>query len=279
MEAVRDAESDLFIDVLEGLSSLVDKSLLRLEEGVEEEPRFVMLETIREYARERLEVSGNAEEIRRRHAEYFLALAERGESKLREPEEASWLERLDEEHDNMRAALSWTLQSEEAEPGLRLAGALWQFWDMRGYYGEGRRWLEEALAKDGRASVARAKALEGVGWLADVQGDIGRAVAATEEGLRLGARAKIHSSDKLPSYASLGQLLMCPEITSGRHDSTRKAARSAEKRGTSAVLHRPCSNWGTWRVTWGITRKRKHSMKKGWPYPGIQTTRRCSRPP
>jgi predicted ATPase/class 3 adenylate cyclase len=214
VEAVRDAEGDLFIDVLEGLSSLVDKSLLRHQEGVEEEPRFVMLETIREYARERLEVSGNAEEIRRMHAEYFLALAERGESKLREPEEATWLERLDEEHDNMRAALSWTLQSEEVELGLRLAGALWQFWDMRGYYGEGRRWLEEALAKDGRASGARAKALEGVGWLADLQGDIDRAVAAAEEGLRLGARAKIHSSDK----ASFLRILGSAAYVSGDHE-------------------------------------------------------------
>src|SRR5215207_1795180 len=222
VEAVGDTEGDLFIDVLEGLSSLVDKSLLRHEEGVEQEPRFMMLETIREYAREGLEVSGNAEEIRRRHAEYFLALAERGESKLREPEEATWLERLDEEHDNMRAALSWTLQSEEAEPGLRLAGALWQFWDMRGYYGEGRRWLEEALAKDGRASVARVKALEGVGWLADLQGDIDRAVAAAEEGLRLGARAKLESSDK----ASFLRILGSAAYVCGDHE---RAARLCEE--------------------------------------------------
>ena len=150
----------MFVDVLEGLSSLLDKSLLRQEEGIEGERRFVMLETIRDYARERMELSGEAEEIRKLHAVYFLALAEQGASEQQGPEEAAWLERLDLEHDNMRAALSWTLQSEEAELGMRLAGALWQFWDMRGYYGEGRRWLEEALAKDGRASAVRAKALE-----------------------------------------------------------------------------------------------------------------------
>jgi predicted ATPase/class 3 adenylate cyclase len=214
VEAVHDAEGDLFIDVLESLSSLVDKSLLRQEQGVEGEPRFVMLETIREYARERLELSGNAREIRRLHAEYFLALAEHGASEQQESEEATWLERLDLEHDNMRAALSWTLQSEEAELGMRLAGALWQFWDMRGYYGEGRRWLEEALAKDGRASVARAKALEGVGWLADLQGDIDRAVAAAEEGLSLGARAKIQSSDR----ASFLRILGSAAYVSGDHE-------------------------------------------------------------
>ena len=194
VEAVCDAEGDLLVDVFEGLSSLLDKSLLRQEEGVEGEPRFVMLETIREYARERLEVSGDAEKIERTHAEYFLALAEQGASELGGAEEATWLERLEAEHDNMRAALSWTLQSERAELGIRLAGALWRFWDMRGYYGEGRSWLEEALAKDGRASEARAKALEGVGWLADLQGDIDRAVAAAEEGLSIGARVEIKSS-------------------------------------------------------------------------------------
>jgi predicted ATPase/class 3 adenylate cyclase len=194
VETTCDADGDLFVDVLGGLSSLLDKSLLRKEEGVEGEPRFVMLETIREYARERLEASGKAGEIRRLHAEYFLALAEQGASELQGPEEATWLERMETEHDNMRAALYWTLQSEEAGLGLRLAGALWRFWDVRGYYGEGRRWLEEALAKDERASEARAKALEGVGWLADLQGDIDRAVAAAEEGLRIGARVEIQSS-------------------------------------------------------------------------------------
>jgi predicted ATPase/class 3 adenylate cyclase len=204
VEAVCHAEGDLFVDVLEGLSSLLDKSLFRQEEEVEGEPRFVMLETIREYARERLEVSGNAEEVRRLHAEYFLALAEQGASELQGPEEATWLKRLELEHDNMRAALSWMLESEEAELGMRLAGALWQFWDMRGYYGEGRRWLEEALAKDGRASVARAKALEGVGWLADLQGDIDRAVTAAEEGLNLSARAKVQNSDKASFLRILG---------------------------------------------------------------------------
>ena len=204
VEAICDPVGDLFVDVLESLSSLLDKSLLRQEEMVEEEPRFVMLETIREYAQERLELSGEAEKIRRLHAEYFLALAEQGASEQLGPEETTWLERLDLEHDNMRAALSWTLEAEEAEPGLRLAGALWRFWDMRGYYGEGRRWLEEALAKDGRASGARVKALEGVGWLADLQGDIDRAVAAAEEGLNLSARVKIQSSDRASFLRILG---------------------------------------------------------------------------
>jgi tetratricopeptide (TPR) repeat protein len=104
----------------------------------------------------------------------------------------------------MREALSWALESEVAELGLRLAGALWRFWWMRGYYDEGRRWLEEALTKDTRASAARAKALEAVGWLADDQGDIDRAVAAAEEGLNLSAEAEIQSSVAAPFLRILG---------------------------------------------------------------------------
>jgi predicted ATPase/class 3 adenylate cyclase len=222
VEAICDPVGDLFVDVLEGLSSLLDKSLLRQEEMVEEEPRFVMLETIREYARERLELSGEAEEIRRMHAEYFLALAEQGASEQQGLEETAWLERLDLEHDNMRAALSWMLESEEAEPGLRLSGALWRFWWMRGHYSEGRRWLEEALAKDGRASAVRAKALEAVGWLADDQGDIDRAVAAAEEGLSLSARVKIESS----VTASFLRMLGSAAYVHGNHE---QAARLYEE--------------------------------------------------
>ena len=222
VEPVCDAEGDLSVDVLEGLSSLVDKSVLRQGEGVEEEPRFVMLETIREYARERLEASGQAKEIRRLHAEYFLALAEQGASELQGPEEATWLQRLDVEHDNMRAALSWTLQAEETELGLRLAGTLWRFWWMRGHYSEGRRWLEEALAKNERASAVRAKALEAVGWLADDQGDIDRAVAAAEEGLRISARVEIHSS----VTASFLRILGSAAYVRGDHE---RAARLYEE--------------------------------------------------
>jgi len=203
VEAVCDAEGDSFVDILEDLSSLIDKSILR-QEARAEEPRFVMLETIRDYARERLEISGEAEKIRRLHAEYLLALAEQGESRLREAEEATWLEHLDREHDNMRAALSWTLRSDEAELGLRLAGELWRFWWMRGHYTEGRRWLEEALARDGRTPAARAKALEAVGWLADDQGDIDRAVAAAEEGLSLSSRTETQSTVRASFLRLLG---------------------------------------------------------------------------
>jgi predicted ATPase/DNA-binding CsgD family transcriptional regulator len=190
IEVVCNPQGDLPVDTLEGVSSLLDDSLLRQEEGAEDEPRFVMLETIHEYARERLEEQWNAQAIKRAHAEYFLALAEEAEPGLWGPEDAAWLDRLDQEHDNMRTALSWAIEHEEAELALRLGGALRWFWFMEGYYGEGRRWLEAALGKDrGAAEEARARALEGVGWLASGQGDLDRAQAVAEEGLKLTTEA------------------------------------------------------------------------------------------
>jgi tetratricopeptide (TPR) repeat protein len=186
IEAICDAEGDLPVDAFEGVSSLLDKSLIRQEEGLGGEPRFVMLETVHEYAREKLEQSGEAEQIRRVHAEYFLTLAEEADPELRGPDQLDWLEKLEAEHDNMRAALSWALEHREVELALRLGGALWWFWWMRGHNSEGRRWLEEALAMDGRGSPgSRAMALAGVGDLALEQGELDRAKEASQEGLEL----------------------------------------------------------------------------------------------
>jgi len=190
VEAVCDPRGDLPEDALDGVSSLLDKSLLRREEGLRAEPRLMMLETIREFALEKFEESDDTELIRRAHAEYFLALAEEAEPELWGPEDAAWLNQLEREHDNMRAALSWAIGYEETELALRLGGALRWFWNMGGYYGEGRSWLEAALSREGWASAqARAKVLEGVGWLANQQGDLDRAEAAAEEGLELSAEA------------------------------------------------------------------------------------------
>jgi predicted ATPase/class 3 adenylate cyclase len=191
MEAVCDARGDLPTDVFDGASSLLDKSLLRQEEGAGGESRFVMLETIHEFANVKLEGSGEAEAVRRAHAEYFLDLAEEAEPLLWGAADAAWLERLEQEHDNMRVALSWAIDHEEGELALRVGGALRWFWYMEGYYGEGRRWLEAALGKDWGATAAgaRARALEGVGWLAYSQGDLDRAQAAAKEGLKLSTEA------------------------------------------------------------------------------------------
>jgi predicted ATPase/class 3 adenylate cyclase/Tfp pilus assembly protein PilF len=186
IEAICDVEGDLPMEAFEGVSSLVDKSLLRQEEGPDGEPRFVMLETVHEFAREKLEKTAEAEQIKRVHAENFLNLAEVAFPELRGPDQLEWLERLEAEHDNTRAALSWALGGNEAEVALRLGGALWWFWWMRGHNSEGRRWLEQALAIEGRVSPeVRAMALAGVGELATSQGDLDRAKEACEEGLEL----------------------------------------------------------------------------------------------
>jgi predicted ATPase/class 3 adenylate cyclase len=165
---------------LDVLQSLVDKSLLR-----HTHERFWMLETIREYAAARLEESDEAEEVRRRHAECFLALAEEAEPFLRRCWSGEWLDRLEREHDNLRAALERLMASGERELALRLAGAVWWFWDGRGHLAEGRRRLENALQADERPTAARARALNGAAALAVDGGDPPTARLLAEEGLAL----------------------------------------------------------------------------------------------
>jgi predicted ATPase/class 3 adenylate cyclase len=165
IETICDPEGDL--DVLEGLESLLEKSLLRQEEAPGGEPRFVMLETIHEYAREKLEESGEAQELRRLHAEYFLAMAEEAEPHMTGPEQVVWLDRLEAEHDNLRAALSWSLESGNIELGLKLASATNHYWIYRGHLSEAARWLEQALERTEEVPEAvRAKALRSAGGLA-----------------------------------------------------------------------------------------------------------------
>jgi len=184
IEEICDPEGDL--DALEGVESLVEKSLLRQEEGPEDEPRFVMLETVHEYAREKLEESGETEEIKRAHAEYFLALAEEAEPELVGPDQVEWMDRLETEHDNLRAALSWALGSGRIETALRLGGALEWFWKVRGHFVEGGRWLEETLSADeGVPDLVRAKALCSAGYLAYIQADFERARRLLQESLAL----------------------------------------------------------------------------------------------
>ena len=204
IEEICDADGDLPVDTFDGVSSLLDKSLIRQEEGPNGEPRFVMLETVHEFAREKLGQSTEAEEIKRVHAQYFLTLAEEAYPELRGPDQLEWLERLEVEHDNMRAALSWALERREAEVSLRLGCALWWFWSLRDYYSEGRRWLEAALAIEGRVSPEeRAMALAGVGALAKDQGDYDGAKEACQEGLQL----LVHEAKEEASEAKLNLLV------------------------------------------------------------------------
>jgi non-specific serine/threonine protein kinase len=193
-------------DALELLSGLANKSLVVSEPTGGGGVRYRLLEPVRQYALEKLEENGNAQSVRRRHAEYFLTLAEEAEPELWGPEDAAWLERLEAEHDNLRAALSWALEREEAEPALRLAGALWRFWITRGYYEEGRRWCEGALEKGDRAA-AQARVLAGLGHFALWQGDLGRAEASAQEGLKLSKEVGIEGVIASDFLIILGEAL------------------------------------------------------------------------
>ncbi len=165
--------------VLDLLAGLVNKSLVGLNESGEE-ARYGLLETVRQYAAERLVASGDIATVRQHHADYYFVFAEHAEPLLFGAEQRAWLDRLEGEHDNLRAALRWTQESGQREQGLRLAGALARFWHVRGYLREGRSWLEGLLAQDedaGRVTPAtRAKALSGIGTLAYYQGDYASAV-------------------------------------------------------------------------------------------------------
>ncbi len=187
-------------DVLEGVGALVDQSLVQQrEEGGE--PRFGMLRVIREYALERLEESGEAEALRRAHAAFALALAERAEPELTGPEAGAWLDRLEREHDNLRGALGWALERGEVELGLRLVAAVFRFWMVRGHLREGRVWAERLLAL-GREGADAARAAPGAGWesiraralraagvLALYQGDEAAAESWLEQAAALGREA------------------------------------------------------------------------------------------
>ncbi len=182
-------------EIVDLLSGLVEKSLALAEEHEGGGLRYRMLEPVKQYAREKLEAAGEGEAVRRRHADFFLALAERARPELRGPEDKKSLERLEREHDNMRAALSFALETGDTGLALRLAGALGTFWHIHSHSEEGRKWLEAALARDDGASVvARIKALQALFWLAHDQWDRDRAETIAREAAELSAEAEIDSS-------------------------------------------------------------------------------------
>jgi predicted ATPase len=183
VEAVCDTKGDLDLDLLDGMASMVDKSLVQQIEQAKGESRFGMLETIREYALGKLEASGEEALTKRAHAAYCLVLAEEQATEPSGGEGAEWLERFALEHDNFRAALEWLTESGDAEWGLRLGAALFRFWEMREYLAEGRDRLGKLLKFAGAAAPTklRARALFAAGVLAGEQGDYGSADALISE--------------------------------------------------------------------------------------------------
>ena len=191
VEAVCDTKSDLELDLLDGMSSMVDKSLLQQFEQANGEPRFVMLETIREYARGKLEASGEDAATKRAHAAYCLVLAEEAatpQSGAPGAEDAEGRERIALEHDNFRAALEWLTETGDADWGLRLGTALFRFWESREYLAEGRDMLAKVLRIPAAAAPtkARARAVFSAGVLAGAQGDFAAADVLMMESLEIG---------------------------------------------------------------------------------------------
>jgi predicted ATPase len=203
-EAVCDSKGDLDLDLLDGMASMVDKSLAQQVEPAKGESRFVMLETIREYALEKLEASGEEAPTRRAHAAYCLVLAEEEASQQSGAEVAEWLRRLTFEHENFRVALEWLTEIGNAEWGLRLGAALFRFWEMREYLAEGRDSLGKLLNLAGAAAPtkARSRALFAAGVLAVEQGDHASADAMIGESLAISRQL----DDKQGSAVSLNAL-------------------------------------------------------------------------
>jgi predicted ATPase/DNA-binding SARP family transcriptional activator/DNA-binding CsgD family transcriptional regulator len=228
-------------DVLDLLGGLVDKSLVVARASTGGAVRYRMLEPIRQYAGQKFQDSGEHDEARDRHATFFLTVAEEAQPELEGPQQGSWTERLEKEHDNLRAALSWVLARGEGELGLRFGGALWRFWHNRGYLVEGARWLEEVLTGgDKAATLVRVKALEGMGVLTQTQGETERAEATYEEMLEQ-SRELGDRGDVATALNSLGNLA----VTRGDNERARALLeenmallRGLDERSTETTLKR-----------------------------------------
>jgi predicted ATPase len=175
------------IDVFNGIDALLSKSLVHQQatpDQASDDPRFVMLETIREFGLEQLQRKGQRRIAQERHVLYYLMVAEMAEAELQGPNQSEFLRRLDEDHRNLRAALLFALESGKAELGLRLTSALWPFWEIRGFFTEGRNWSERMLELGGPPDL-RAKTLTGAGTMAWLQNDVESATNYHSQALEL----------------------------------------------------------------------------------------------
>jgi predicted ATPase/class 3 adenylate cyclase len=208
---VADPDDELGMDALDGLTSLVEKSLVRGVETTTEEPRFRMLQTIREFGLERLTANGELAVVRDRHLQAIADLAEAAERQLIGADTKQWLDRLELEHDNVRAALRWALESGQAEIGMLTAGRLWRFWHQRGHLGEGLTMTRELLAcpaGQGRTG-GRVKALNGAGGLAYWRNDFPTAEGFYTEQLEVSQELGDKAAEA-EAYYNLGYLAAIP---------------------------------------------------------------------
>jgi non-specific serine/threonine protein kinase len=184
-EVICAADPDDAYDVLDILSSLIDKSLVLMEQR-RGEARYRLLETIRQYGQDKLRESAEAATVLRLHRDWYARLAEQAESETREAVQKSVFDRLEAEHENLRGALEWSLEQDEAETAARISAAISRFWLMRGHMSEGRRWLDRALSGFSQNNAVRAKALNVAAILASLQDDNTKARTLVEEALRIG---------------------------------------------------------------------------------------------
>ena len=206
LEAIESVfESDDLVDpsALDCLGQLVDHSLIRRVSGPGDEPRFLILETLREYGLEQLRRNGEERPAREAHAKYFRLMAGSAGTHLTGPEQQAWLTRLDAEWDNLRAALSWSLASSRGDIALRICAGIWRFWSIRGLASEGRIWTAQALtaSRDDR-SIDHVAALFGAGYLAEDQNDLQVASACFQRSVDLAEAI----GDKLGAARALGGL-------------------------------------------------------------------------
>jgi non-specific serine/threonine protein kinase len=180
-------KSNLPIGVFDGIESLMNKNLLRLEEEVGCEPRFIMLETIHEFAREQLHAFGELADLQKRHAEYFTSHVEEVEPHTRGgPEQTHWLRQLESEHDNLRAAYAWAVEDSDPELGLRLVSSLCHFWYRKGHHDEGKQWISWALSViDSAAPALRADVYFAAGLVASFANDRDQSKSMYQEALAL----------------------------------------------------------------------------------------------
>ncbi len=241
VEAVCVGDGVTEFEILDLVTHLADKSLLMPEEGAGGAARYRLLETLRDYGREKLQASGAEPRYSGAHAEHFAALAERAEPELRGPEQSRWLERLEEEHDNLRLAMDRLRDSGREPVALRLTASLWRFWWVHGHFSEGRRRLASALNRsDGADRRDRAKALLGAAALARAQTDFSSARAHVEESLAI-ERADGNPEGIAAALHELGNL----DDDQGDRESARSHFEEGlairrelgDRRGVSGLLH------------------------------------------
>ncbi len=242
-------------DPLDALTSLVEKSLVRQAEGAEGEPRFLMLETIREFAMEQAISGGRWDRLRQRHAALFRELAEASAGHVMGSDKRQWLDRLEQEHDNLRAAFAWAQETEAAETALRLSASLWRFWQMRGYLGEGLERATQALAlrHSHEHPEIRADALSAAAglayWLADSERS--RALYIEEIAARtaLGDRRGLAEAEYGISFTWAIIELKTPEAAASATEHIRRALEIFTELGDVPGIGR--CEWALANVLWG----------------------------